>query len=409
MEHRSCTEPDVLGRGAREERDTLRAVSERSRYPLLPGCRTAGLRVLHLVDSLGIGGKERQAVELIKGLTRWTDLDLSVVYMDRADFYLGDVERLAVRAERLARRRRWDVGLFGRVFRVVRRCKPAVIHTNGLVSTFYALPVARLLGPKVVNGSIRNAFSKGGMRWKLERALLRLSDFRVANSDAGLRSRGLHQDGKRNFVVHNGFDRGRIGGLRGDTSKSVAAVEPPPPGKSVVGMVAEFSAYKDYRTYVLAALDLLRRRQDVVFWAIGGGEKLEETRALVPGGCAGIRFLGVRKDVEALGRSFSVGVLATHTEGISNSIMEYMAMGKPVVATDGGGTRELVKHGETGYLVPPARPDLLAASLEKLLDEPATAAAMGAAGRRRIEREFSLERMTQKTVSIYRRAAGAWR
>src|SRR5262249_16038980 len=92
---------------------------------------------------------------------------------------------------------------------------------------------------------------------------------------------------------------------------------------------------------------------------------------------------------------------STFTEGLSNSIMEYMALGKPVVATDGGGTRELVVDGETGFLVPPGTPSALVAKIEYLLANPDIAKRMGEAGEARLRREFSIMRMVEETVKLY--------
>jgi glycosyltransferase involved in cell wall biosynthesis len=123
-----------------------------------------------------------------------------------------------------------------------------------------------------------------------------------------------------------------------------------------------------------------------------------------------ILFLGEQADVESIVNLFDVGVLATFTEGISNSVMEYMVLGKPVIATDGGGTRELVADHEVGFLVGPKRPHELADRVIHLLDHPELRERMGAAGRERIRRLFSLEAMTAAHARLYRRlAANAWR
>src|SRR5262249_61588037 len=120
---------------------------------------------------------------------------------------------------------------------------------------------------------------------------------------------------------------------------------------------------------IRVARKISRERKGIVFVAVGDGETLEASKKIAAGTEA-IKFLGKRKNIEQLVETFDIGVLSTFTEGLSNSIMEYMALRKPVVATDGGGTRELVVDGETGFLVPPENPDALAAKIEYLLDNP---------------------------------------
>jgi glycosyltransferase involved in cell wall biosynthesis len=361
----------------------------------------APLKALICIDALGIGGKERQAVELVKGLRMLaTSVEFRVVCFDADDFYLSDLTNAGIAVDFIPRAVRWDLAVGRKLWRIVSAFQPDIIHTNGLVSTFYALPSAKAKRIPLINGSIRNAFSSGGARWELERLLLLASDFRVANSRAGLRSRRLPETDQRNVVIHNGFDFLRIANVPTAGSGDVDA------GKKKVGMVAEFNRYKDYATFVDAARILSARRQDVAFLTVGDGETAAACRFAAKD-LATVRFLGKRKDVEAIVATFDIGVLCTFVEGLSNSIMEYMAARKPVVATDGGGTCELVVDGETGCLVPARDAGALAAAIEALVDDSERCRRMGLAGHAKLVREFSLERMVERTATLYETAAGS--
>jgi teichuronic acid biosynthesis glycosyltransferase TuaC len=361
------------------------------------------VRVLICIDSLGAGGKERQVVELVKGLARSTDLECTVTSLESDVFYLDDLAGLGIPVEFGLRRMRWDFGVFWRLYRSIRRYRPHVIHTFDAMSSFYALPIAKRMHIPLINASIRNAFSRGGFRWSLERLLLKLSDYRVANSYAGLRSRGFADTDTKNFVITNGFDLSRV---ERTSAKSNSELPFPAENTKTVGMVAGFSRHKDYATFIRAARELTRRRRGVRFVAVGDGETLEANRKLAAD-VGAITFLGKRRNVEDIVATFDVGVLSTFTEGISNSLMEYMALRKPVVATDGGGTRELVVDGQTGFLVPPEKPEALAAKIEYLLDNPDDARRMGEAGEARLRSEFSSGRMVEKTVKLYELATTA--
>jgi len=358
------------------------------------------MRVLLCIEALGVGGKERQAVELVKGLAGRPDIECRMICLDNNDFYLDEIARLAIPVDLTTRRVRWDVGLFYTLYRTIKHYRPHLIHTNGLMSSFYTLPIARLMHIPLINGSIRNAFSEGGFRWCLEKLLLKASDCRVANSYAGLWSRGFSEKESSNVVIYNGFDFSRVEPLtnNGNPSRHIrdSAIK-------TVGMVAEFNHFKDYATFIRAALKINRTRRDVVFVAIGDGETLEASKKLAAG-AAEIKFLGKRKDIIQLVETFDIGVLSTFTEGLSNSIMEYMALRKPVVATDGGGTRELVVDSETGFLVPPENSDAFATKIAYLIDNPDIARCMGKAGEAKLRREFSLTRMVEETVKLYKLA-----
>ena len=361
------------------------------------------LRVLFLIDGLAPGGKERQTATLVKGLAEQPGIVPMLLCLNKSGHFEAEVRQQGVSVVCLERKIRWDPLLFGRLFRLARAFRPSIIHTTCTMTTFYALPVARRLGVPLVNGSIRNAFQPPFRRWKLERWLLRRSDIRVANSEAGLRSRGLQRDNRRNWVVYNGFDFQRL-----DQAKGNPMPLPGTEGQKRVGMLANFSDYKDYDTYFEAAQQILQRRQDVVFLAVGGGENQDRYRHWVRSqGLDGIQLLGRRSAVESFVQSLEVGVLATYTEGISNSVMEYMACAKPVVVTEGGGSGEIVLNGETGFLVPPSNPAMLAEKIELLLDDPELGRQMGHSGKRRIEELFSCRRLVEETIKLYEHALQA--
>ena len=357
------------------------------------------LRVLHLVDSLRVGGKERQTVELVKGLCHSGSVESMVVTMGAEQFYVADIGKLGIPLCYLFRKVRWDPTVFPRLWRILRRFRPHIIHTNSEMAMSYAWPLARLMGIKLINGTVRNAFSGSGLRWRWHKLMLHLADARVANSKAGFTSRGIPHDGPRNYVIYNGLDLERFESRALHNGEKLGFH---PNGRKVVGMVAEFSDYKDFLTFIQAAQEVLARRRDVVFVAVGDGKNLDACKGMVSTNKKSILFLGKQKDVEALVQRMDIGVLCTFTEGISNSVMEYMAAGKPVVVTDGGGSCELIADGVQGFLVPLAQPLAVAEKIELLAGDSVKARQMGLAGRKRIEQRFSIKKMTDATIGMYR-------
>src|SRR5262249_47918534 len=295
--------------------------------------------------------------------------------------YVADIQRLGIPLCYLVRNVRWDPTVFPKLWRILRGFRPHIIHTNSEMAMSYAWPLARVMDIKIINGTIRNAFSEGGLRWHWHKLMLYLADARVANSRAGFASRGIRHDGHDNYVIHNGFDLHRFESHVSPGSEKLGFDAN---GRKVVGMVAEFSDYKDFSTFIRAAQEVLARRRDVAFVAVGHGKNLDACKRMVSTNETSILFLGERKDVDALVQQMDIGVLCTFTEGISNSVMEYMAAGKPVVVTDGGGSSELIVDGEQGFLVPSSNSTAVATRLEFLLDHPSDAERMGAAGRSRV-------------------------
>jgi glycosyltransferase involved in cell wall biosynthesis len=363
------------------------------------GSDNRGARILHLIDSLRIGGKERQTVELLKGLARVNSIQQMVVTMDDEQFYVPDVQALGIPLEYLIRKTRWDLGVFPRLYRVLRDFRPDIVHSNSGMAITFALPLCWMMGIKVINGTIRNAFSGRDFRWQWSKLILWLSDARVANSKAGFASRGWKPDARGNHVIYNGFDMARFDNSA-IAGNDVLGFDPGP--AKIVGMVAEFSDYKDFPTFIRAAEKILARRKNVIFVMVGDGKTMASCQQMVsPQNKEAIRFLGRRKNVESLVRRMDIGALCTFTEGISNSVMEFMAASKPVVVTDGGGSSELISDQDQGFLVRSKDMEAVAEKIEWLLDNPDAAARMGASGRRRLETSFSLEQLVERNIQIY--------
>jgi glycosyltransferase involved in cell wall biosynthesis len=184
-----------------------------------------------------------------------------------------------------------------------------------------------------------------------------------------------------------------VDGLRGDAV--------------LIGTVGRMEAVKDPLNLVRAFLTLLERRPErratLRLVMVGGGTLYEQVRAeLRTAGVEDLAWLpGSRDDTPALYRAMDVFVLPSLAEGISNTILEAMASGLPVVATDVGGNAELVEEGSTGFLVPRAGPAALAAAIERYLESPDLRRAHGEAGRQHAEHEFSMDRMVQQYMDVY--------
>ena len=317
--------------------------------------------------------------------------------------YLND---LGIPVNYLVRKSKKDPLIFLKLYKLLKAIQPDLIHSWNSMCSIYALPLAKLLGIKFVNGFLRNVppyFSITHPEWVRSRLSFPFSDAIVANTQAGLRAYKCPPH--KSFYIHNGFDFSRLGNGDSNTAKRKQL------GIStefVVGMVASFSNRKDYFAFTDAAICILNTRRDVTFLGIGDGEFRESCIKRVPAEYENyILFPGELQRVEPVIELFSIGVLCSnalvHGEGISNSIMEYMALAKPVVATDCPGNRELVVHGQSGYLVKNNDLDTLTRQITHLLDHKSQAIRFGECGRRRLEAAFSLERMTQDHITLYRR------
>ena len=361
------------------------------------------ITVLHIIGSLRSGGAERQVVELLKGLSLNNKIVCHLALMSH-DVHYKSVYDLNVKIHYLIRKTKKDPRIFIKLYYLCKYIKPDIIHSWGSMESVYSVPIAKIFGIKIINCMIRSAknkikfFEKFSIRSKIT---FPFSDLVVSNSKTGLKA--CKAPVYKSVCVHNGFDFERIKNIiEKESVKKIINLN----SEKVIGMVATFSDYKDYKTFILAANIICEKRKDVIFLAIGDGKNLLSSQKYLKTKFKNnFKFLGRQKNVESIINVFDVGVLSANTktigEGISNSIMEYMAMGKPVVATKSGGTEELVLHEKTGFIIPAFDPNSLSERILQLLDNKELAIKMGVEGRKRIEKEFNLKKMTKSYITLY--------
>jgi sugar transferase (PEP-CTERM/EpsH1 system associated) len=201
-------------------------------------------------------------------------------------------------------------------------------------------------------------------------------------------------------TIHNGVDVGRFSA--GDRQASRRALRLPAHAV-VIGAVGRLDPVKDHAG-LLEAFTVLRTDQPAAELVIVGDGpcRADLERRIQERGLTGrVHLLGMRQDVPALLRGFDVFVLPSVAEGISNTVLEAMATGLPVVATRVGGNPELLEHGVTGMLVPPGNPLVLAAALRCYVEDANLRLGHGEAALRRVLAHFTLDRMAQAYRDLY--------
>jgi glycosyltransferase involved in cell wall biosynthesis len=236
----------------------------------------------------------------------------------------------------------------------------------------------------------------------LDRMLFALAQAVIVNSMAVGR-RFPHPSHAKVHVIHNGVDLAHFSprqpplGLR--SSLGISA------GARIVGSVGRFVPYKGY-SHLLEAARLVEHALPDTHWIlVGDGEERPnlETQARKQGMQRQIHFAGWREDIPEILSLCDVFALPSLAEHFGRVLIEAMAMGKAVVATNAGGVPEIVTHGETGLLIPPGNSTALAEALLTLLQDPSLSARLGLAARRRAEACFSLSRHVEAVESVYRK------
>jgi glycosyltransferase involved in cell wall biosynthesis len=275
-------------------------------------------------------------------------------------------------------------------------------------SDFYGLALSYLCHIPVIS-SRRDMSFKTRRRHRLAYRLVgRYFDSVISVSDAVkkevVRRRWFPEE--RIHTIYNAINTADYENRQdGDALKKKLGIHPESP---IVGMVANVREIKGHTYFLQAASIIHRCNQNAQFLTIGydmekssitiAGLKRQGEELGIP---KNLHFLGGREDVAGLISIFDVAVLASLSEGFSNVILEYMASSKPVVATRVGGNPEIVVHGETGLLVPPADSEALASAVLTLLEDTEMALRFGMAGRRRVEERFSLDVMLRNYEKLF--------
>ena len=361
------------------------------------------LRVLTLVDKPTVtGGAERLAAvvamkldparfESVLCASRRTDEPL----LDR------ELEEAGIEVLALDRRSKLDLWAWRPLVSQLRNGVD-IVHAHMFGSNVWGTVLGRLSGvPVVVAHEHTWSFEGRPLRRFLDRELVgRWADVFVAVSGEDRRKmievEGV--DPRKIRLIPNGIPAAGNGG--GGDVRTELGIKP---GAPVIGVVCELRAQKALDVLFEAAALIRAEHPALKVLVAGDGperERLEHiSRELGLGET--VLFLGIRRDVPALLAALDVAVLSSDYEGSPLSVMEYMAAGKPVVSTRVGGVPELVEDGVHGLLVEPRDPTALAEAVARLLRDPDEASQMGARGRERQQREFSLDAMVGRIEDLY--------
>lgn len=358
------------------------------------------VRVCFMIDRLTRAGTETQLLALIRTLDR-RHVRPTLVLLDGEDDVSRALEpadcptiRLGVR--RLASTTTVRAANRLRAFWLDHR--PDVLQAYFLDSAYLGVPLAKACGIRKVL-RVRNNLGYWVTRKHrvLGRLLRPLVDATLTNTEAGKRTLVGQERlaASRVEVLENGVDTARFNRLMlPDTSKP----------RVRVGCVANLRPVKNIDGLMRAAKAALARFPNLVFAVAGDGEQRPELERLHRELGLGDKFVfrGSVPDVVNFLRGVDIAVLPSHSEGMSNALLEYMSAGRAVVATDVGANAKLVDHDQTGLIVPPNNEAALVDAIGRYMACPLRAASYGAAARRHVEAEYSRDAMRKRFERFYR-------
>jgi len=359
------------------------------------------MRVLQLIPTLDQSGAEKQLMLLATGLPR-PECDVRVCCLTRGGAYQAELERAGIPVTVLGKRFRFDPVCLWRLRRLLREWSPDILQTWLFAGNAYGRLAAgsKPRFPIVVSERCVDSW-KAGWQFRVDRFLVSRTTRLIANSQsvaAFYRTQGFPPE--RMVVIPNGVELPREVPDRAAVRRELQ-IPAHLPVVCFAGRLARQKRVDD----LIWAFELIRAtRSDVLFLVAGDGP--ERARLEEFAGGLGlehhVRFLGHRADVGRILAASDLFWLASDFEGMSNSVMEAMSYGLPIVASDIPPNRELVVMGETGYLVPVGDRAAFTQFADRLLFDPPLARQMGEAGRERIATGFGVERMVQAHLDLYR-------
>ena len=365
---------------------------------------TSRIHIQHVLLSLEPGGLENGVVNVVNRLNR-DRFRSSVCCLKHAG---GFACRLPpqVSVHEMALRSGNDPLMPLKLALLFRRTRPDIVHTRNPEAFFYGMLGAKIAGvPAVVHSEHGRTFLDRPLRFRVQRILSGYVDAIFAVSEQLKRDLASHVGiaADRIGVLHNGVDLARFAPADRDAVRARLGIAP---GTILIGSVGRLAKVKDYPCLLraVAALGV----EDVEVMLVGDGpergalEDLSRTPALR----GRVRMLGHRDDISALLGAMDVFVLPSISEGMSNTLLEAMAAGVAIVASNVGGTPEIVRDGVDGLLFESGDEFALRESLHRLMADALLRARFGQTGRERVLANFSIEAMISRYEALYQSVLG---
>jgi len=367
--------------------------------------------VIHVVYSFDVGGLENGIVNLINRMPADRFRHMIVALTQCVPAFSERIQRHDVEFISLHKGVGHGLKLYPALFRLFREKKPAIVHTRNLAALEMVIPAWLAGVPVRIHGEHGwDSFDREGTsrKYRLVRKLYSPFVSRYVALSRKIESY-LHDKvgiaAGRVRRICNGVDASRF--VPAPVRQEIPGSPFNDPALSVFGAVGRLQAVKDHASLIRAFGVFVRGNPEAAQRArlmiVGGGPLQGMLQDLIRAEQLDghVWLAGERSDVPSMMRGMNVFLLPSLSEGISNTLLEAMATRLPIIATDVGGSAELVVDGTTGRLVPPADVARLAEAIAELFADPERAVAMGKAGCERVQAQFSLDAMVRAYLSLY--------
>lgn len=364
------------------------------------------INILHIYQNSQIGGIQQQILSLIKEYDRELFNPVFCCLGPKKEM-MQEIEKLGIDCVSLNREKyhRISPGIVPDLYRLIKKRRIHIVRTHKYRSNFYGRPAARLAGVPVIS-SEHNIYLDKELRLSrrlINKLLSGITDKMVAVSEA-IRNDIIKYDRvnpSKVLVMRNGVDTERFNGMTdpSDVRKEFSLKEE----DIILGFIGRLVLNKGLK-YLIDTVAILKKEvKNLKLFIVGKGGLMDELKDMAKKNNVheNVIFTGERRDIPAMLSCFDIFIMPSIKEGLPNALLEAMASGKPVVATDIGGIPEVIKNGTNGLLVPPHDPGSLAEAIRSLIENKSLAKKTGQAARKFIEEHHSIKSTARKWQSLY--------
>ena len=364
------------------------------------------MRITFVLESFGGGGKERRCLQLIQGLNKRGYNDIQVIIINN-DIAYNALYETNISLHIIDRKNKGlnIIQTIQLIYQLLKGFNPDVVQVWGFLAAFIMNILRFFISFKYVGAYVANCNKPSFL--SINRFIVfvnsLLADCVVGNSVAGIKAYGIPN--KKAKVIYNGFNEERYNSL--DVNKNEIKKQLAIEDDYIVSMFARVDENKDHQTFIKAAKLVLKKRKDVLFLIVGEGPNLLQIQSLISEKeKKHFQFLGFRTDVENIMNITDISILCTnpkkHKEGISNAIMESLAFGIPVLATNDGGTPEIVESGLNGFLVNAFDSDQLCEKIHQIVNDVKLQKILSNGAKETVGHKFTLTTMTNHYIELYK-------
>lgn len=400
---------------ALSQADELEATRVEARRP---NSEIEPVRLVKFMTRFGLGGTERQVANLAARLDR-ERFDLRFACLMRWGEWVPEIESRGISIDEYPINRLYGFRTWARQRQFSRALvarRTQIMHSYNFYANVFSIPAARLARVPCVMASVRDlGVYMTPAQCRVQRWACGLADLVLVNAEA-IRTWLLDQGlpARKLRVIHNGVDVGKFRlAIEDHALRKELGI---PQAAPLIVMIARLHPKKGTEYLLRAAPSILERFPDAHFVVVGEAYLRDQNdniwpdpsvrerlaaRAAELGVSESMHFIGVRQDVPEILSTATISILPSLSEGLSNTLLESMAAGVPVVATHVGGTPEAIRDGRDGLLIRPGNVGDIVTAIRAILEDPVLARQLSVQGQERAMRSFSFDAMTRKTENTY--------